>query len=1119
MANGTVVPGAARWTGRISVEGVEVEGEFEVFDSGGSWKFLFGKPLLERFSAVHDYRKESIMLHGKRGAWREVFNGGMGTVVAPQPIPRLENRSQRNIPRPAAQTHAVLDESEGPAGGVTVKALTPLDREVDDLRRNKQNHVTNDIGQYEPKAEPPGRRCTAWIEEAPDEEVTQASVGPCISGDTMECGTNEDQEADRWVTEGELEEWLREDRRMRREETIKWQEELELRQRERRKLWEKEEEQRDAEWAAWLKRQRAEPGLRRWFFWRNRFKTLDPPRRLRVESLGGDNAPPSREVSADMSPTSEHSVNRISAETHSHRGSSLKVSTRAEEEAGAESDAEVMPNGSRADSVGGFDMPPSREVSNEDLPVNPQNADQAQTAPVCVLLADEEYPNQSDMGVDFFPDALDQSDNANLFTRNDGEAGAFRPERVKEILRKVRIGENLSADQRTRVEQLLSEYADCFALSVGEVRPVKGAVHRLNIPEGSTFPKKVRQKSLTPPQREYLHAKVDELLEAGVIERCNPEDVKCVSPLTLAQKAHEGTGLTVEELMHKLNDECMAAGLPASFDLPTRPVPQPPEPTERAGPPKPAKWRICQNFMAVNKLTEIAPMPQGNIRSKQQSLSGHTYICLFDFASGFYACEVAKESRPYTAFYVEGKGYFWCAKLPFGLTGAPSTFANMTALHLDDLIADGTIELFVDDGGSADDDFDTMFTKLQRILDRVRSRDLSLSAAKSEFFMSEGIFAGGKISKEGVTVDPAKLTAIVEWKQPEDALNLASFVGLTGHFRDLIRNYARIEGPLRNLLKSVPLPQNYTKSTYRKAMESFKLAHRWTLDHTKAFLALKKALVSEPVLKAPRWDGSSFIVTTDGCKEGFAAVVAQRFEVVHPNGTTTYKTHPVGFASKRTSTSEQNYKPFLLEFAALKFGLDKFSDMIWGFPIEIETDCQALRDVLANDKLNAAHSRWRDGVLAHHIVDVRHIPGKLNVVADGLSRMWEGQDRVMGDGSEWTVSEDWEAVTGLVNDVFGVSIAEGMMEEGEVTNWEALSGRFRGEPVFMEVIDALRVLESPADDKAKQRARHKAARYMVDGSRLWKVGGNGGIRERARVECITRREAVELAREEYQQED
>lgn len=124
----------------------------------------------------------------------------------------------------------------------------------------------------------------------------------------------------------------------------------------------------------------------------------------------------------------------------------------------------------------------------------------------------------------------------------------------------------------------------------------------------------------------------------------------------------------------------------------------------------------------------------------------------------------------------------------------------------------------------------------------------------------------------------------------------------------------------------------------------------------------------------------------------------------------------------------------------LKFGLDKFSNMILGFPVKIETDCQALRDVIANDKPDAAHCRWRDGVLAHHIVDIRHIPGKLNMVADSMSRMWEDQDWVVGNGSEWTVSEDWEAVTGLVNDVFGVSAVDGMVGDMESTDWNALLG-------------------------------------------------------------------------------
>ena len=107
----------------------------------------------------------------------------------------------------------------------------------------------------------------------------------------------------------------------------------------------------------------------------------------------------------------------------------------------------------------------------------------------------------------------------------------------------------------------------------------------------------------------------------------------------------------------------------------------------------------------------------------------------------------------------------------------------------------------------------------------------------------------------------------MNWKQPADALNLASFLGITGHFRDLIKDYAKIEGPLRELIKEVPLPSKYNKTTYWRTMEAHKLAEKWTERHTKAFIGLKAALASEPVLKAPRWDGTHFILTTDRCKE------------------------------------------------------------------------------------------------------------------------------------------------------------------------------------------------------------------------------------------------------------
>lgn len=137
-----------------------------------------------------------------------------------------------------------------------------------------------------------------------------------------------------------------------------------------------------------------------------------------------------------------------------------------------------------------------------------------------------------------------------------------------------------------------------------------------------------------------------------------------------------------------------------------------------------------------------------------------------------------------------------------------------------------------------------------------------------------------------------------------------------------------------------------------------------------------------------------------------AGVLFQWHNTVLPNGSTVRRLHPVAFASKCCSPAEGRYKPFLLEFAGAKFSLDKFDDIIYGYLVELETDCQALRDFLLNPKLNATHARWLDGVMEHHIVNVQHRPGKGNVAADSLSRMFENIPEEPGHSHDWTVSED-----------------------------------------------------------------------------------------------------------------
>ncbi|KIK33111.1 hypothetical protein CY34DRAFT_31610, partial [Suillus luteus UH-Slu-Lm8-n1] len=65
----------------------------------------------------------------------------------------------------------------------------------------------------------------------------------------------------------------------------------------------------------------------------------------------------------------------------------------------------------------------------------------------------------------------------------------------------------------------------------------------------------------------------------------------------------------------------------------------------------------------------------------------------------------------------------------------------------------------------------------------------------------------------------------------------------------------------------------------------------WGPRHTESFMNLKRILVKELVLKSPQFDGTPFIVTMDGCQEGFGAILSQRHTTTLPSGNVVMATH------------------------------------------------------------------------------------------------------------------------------------------------------------------------------------------------------------------------------------
>src|SRR6266481_2955397 len=347
--------------------------------------------------------------------------------------------------------------------------------------------------------------------------------------------------------------------------------------------------------------------------------------------------------------------------------------------------------------------------------------------------------------------------------------------------------------------------------------------------------------------------------------------------------------------------------------------------------------------------------------------------------------------------------------MPFGLTGAPTMFCEMVATALDSMIGNELVN-WMDNICIADDEFGRKFAKMRKFFGRCREWGLSLAPAKCKLFQSEVVFGGVTISATGITLNDDKIVAVIDWPEPQMLHELLGFLGLTGFFRHHIKGYVTIAQLLLDLIRDVKVEKlkaggKTWKGVYKRVLQVKSISESWGEEQKKAFLMLKVAVTSAPVLKTLQYDGRIFRVVMDGSKKGFGGVLLQEFETEDPTGKWTKVWHPIAFCLKRTSVSEEQYEPFLLDFAALKFALDKFDHLTYRSQIEIETDCQALWDVLLNKRQSVTHTRWEESITCRNIVDIWHWPGVSNVIADVISQKWlEARGPSTGkDGADWMV--------------------------------------------------------------------------------------------------------------------
>ena len=109
-------------------------------------------------------------------------------------------------------------------------------------------------------------------------------------------------------------------------------------------------------------------------------------------------------------------------------------------------------------------------------------------------------------------------------------------------------------------------------------------------------------------------------------------------------------------------------------------------------------------------------------------------------------------------------------------------------------------------------------------------------------------------------MDPSKVEAVSQWKQPRNPSEVWSFLGLAGYYRRFMDGFLKIAASMMALT-----PKN--------------VKFEWTDGSEQSFQELKKRLVTTPILTIPKGE-DGFVIYYDESGQGLGVVLMHHGRVI-----------------------------------------------------------------------------------------------------------------------------------------------------------------------------------------------------------------------------------------------
>ena len=136
-------------------------------------------------------------------------------------------------------------------------------------------------------------------------------------------------------------------------------------------------------------------------------------------------------------------------------------------------------------------------------------------------------------------------------------------------------------------------------------------------------------------------------------------------------------------------------------------------------------------------------------------------------------------------------GHYEFVVVPFGLTNAPATFMFLMNIVFSRYL-DKFILVFLDDILIYSKNEEEHEEHLRLTLQLLREHQLYAKLSKCDFYRDRIHYLGHIISNEGISVDPKKIEAIMNWPSPRNITDVRFFIGLARYYMRFIEGFCKV---------------------------------------------------------------------------------------------------------------------------------------------------------------------------------------------------------------------------------------------------------------------------------------------------------------------------------------